>query len=75
MPESTSKESQMNNRAASKGSKNDDSLLFNLARTIGSTLGTVAAKADDMLSKPTRRRRASRKPRSRANKTRKKVSA
>jgi hypothetical protein len=61
----------METRRVSKTSKKDRSLLVNFARTIGSTLGTVAAKTE-VLSKPARRRTVSRKSGSKANKTRKK---
>ena len=60
----------MQTKRASKSAKKDKGLLVSFARTIGSTLGSVAAKAD-ALSKPARRRPVSGKSGSKANKTRK----
>jgi len=64
----------METRRASKGSKKDVGILVSLAQTIGSTLGTVAAKAD-AFSKPPRRRKAAGKIRAGAVKARKKSRA
>lgn len=65
----------MENRRRNKPAKKNEGLLINFARTIGSTLGSVAAKTD-LLSKPDRRpatrRTARRKPGSVADKARKK---
>jgi hypothetical protein len=61
----------MQTRRVSKAAKKRQGLLINFARTIGSTLGTVAAKTD-LLSKPARRRTASGKSGSIAGKGRKK---
>ena len=64
----------METKRISKSTKKGDSLLVSFARTIGSTLGTVAAKTNE-LSKPARRRTVSAKSGSKANKTRKKNKA
>jgi hypothetical protein len=61
----------MENRRVLKPAKKSKGLLMSLAQTIGSTLGTVAAKTD-LLSKPAPRRRAGRKSRSSARKSRNK---
>ena len=64
----------MESKRASKTAMKDKGLLVSFARTIGSTLGAVAAQAD-ALSKPAPQRAASRKSTSKANKTRKKTKA
>ena len=64
----------MKSRSVSKAAKKDKGLLINFARTIGSTLGTMAAKTD-ILSKPARRRTASRKSGSMTRKVLKKNKA
>ena len=69
----------MEDRRRNKPAKKNEGLLINFARTIGSTLGSVAAKTD-LLSKPTPRpatgpaswRTARRKSGSVTNKARKK---
>ena len=61
----------MQTKRVSKTAKKDKSLLVSFARTIGSTLGTVAARAD-ALSKPARQVAVSKKSGSKAIKTRKK---
>jgi hypothetical protein len=64
-------ESKMENRRVLKPAKKNKGLLTSLAQTIGSTLGTVVAKTD-LLSKPAPRRKAGRKSRLLARKSRKK---
>jgi hypothetical protein len=61
----------MKTKRVNKTAKKDKSLLVSFARTIGSTLGTVAAKTD-VLSKPPHRRPESSKSGSKPIKTRKK---
>jgi len=61
----------MQNQRVNKPAKKDKGLLINFAETIGSTLGSVAAKTD-FLSKPAQRRIVRRKSRSLAGKARKK---
>jgi hypothetical protein len=64
----------MESRRVTKAAKKDKGLLISFARTIGSTLGTMAAKTD-ILSKPARRRTASRKSGSMGRKAPKKNKA
>ena len=59
----------MRNRRANRPAKKDKGLLIGFAETIGSTLGSVAAKTD-LLSKPAPRRTARRKSGSEARKAR-----
>lgn len=61
----------METRRVSKTLKKENSLLVNFARTIGSTLGAVAAKTD-ALAKPAHRSRLGKKSSSKANNIRKK---
>ena len=64
-------ESTMKTKRVSKTAHGDEGMLVSLARTVGSTLGAVAAKAEG-LSKPARRRTVSKKSGAKANKARKK---
>ena len=64
----------METKHARKNFVKDQDLLVTVAQTIGSTLGTVAAKAD-ALSKPIQRQEAIRKSRSKPSKARKKNGA
>ncbi len=61
----------MQNQRVNKPAKKDKGLLISFAETIGSTLGSVAAKTD-FLSKPAPRRIVRSKSRSLAGKARKK---
>jgi hypothetical protein len=61
----------METKRVNKTAKKDKSLLVSFARTIGSTLGTVAAKTD-VSSKPAYRRPVNSKSGSKPIKTRKK---
>lgn len=61
----------MQTRRAGKAVKKDKGILISVAETIGSTLGTMAAKTD-LLSESPSRRTTSRKPGSPARKPRKK---
>ena len=61
----------MQTKRVSKAAKKGKGLLISVAKTIGSTLGSMAAKTD-LLPKPPRRRTASRKSGSKAVKARKK---
>jgi hypothetical protein len=62
----------MQNSRAKRTAKKDKGLLISFAETIGSTLGSVAAKTD-LLSKPAPRRITRRKSRSVAGKARQKT--
>ncbi len=61
----------MQTKRVRKASRKDQGLLVSVAQSIGSTLGTVAAKAD-MFSKPTPRRKVATKSRVKTNSIRKK---
>jgi hypothetical protein len=52
----------MKNRRNRKAARKDQGLLVSVAKSIGSTLGSVVAKAEG-LSKPSGRPRKSKKPR------------
>jgi hypothetical protein len=62
----------MQNSGANRPARKDKGLLISFAETIGSAMGSVAAKTD-LLSKPAPRRTARRKSRSVASKARKKT--
>jgi len=61
-------------RRVSKAARKGQSLLVSMAESIGSTLGTVAGKAD-VFSKPAPRRKATVKSQTKAKTTRKKRKA
>ncbi|HEY2646131.1 MAG TPA: hypothetical protein VGI34_04130 [Candidatus Acidoferrales bacterium] len=69
----------METRRISRDYRKDNRLIFDVAETIGSTLGAVVAKAE-ILSTPARRSKTTNKPRAgktraRAAKSRKKIAA
>ena len=65
---------EMKSNRASKVAKTQQGLLLNVARSIGSTLGTIAAKTGGV-SKNSNRHAIAKKTRSKAAKTRKKRAA
>jgi hypothetical protein len=64
----------MKAKKARAASRNNSSLLADFARSLGSTLGAVAAKTEE-LSKPAQKRRTSRKPATRAQSKQKRSKA